>query len=646
MKIIGGLCVASVLGCAAQGQTAEPASDLAAAFGARPAISQVALAPDGHAVSFVAPLKGQGSALFVLALQDGAEPRRVAVASGAPERLNECHWARNDTLICEVYGSFPHKDMMAPGGAWPVPFQNLDIVPANGPAKPQDDKSTPLSFGPGGVLDWIGDGASRVIVQTVSMAGRNAQLDWFDSKTGKRDKIESGGAVEEFIGDGRGRVRIARFSYSHFSGDVFGTNFRYRDADGGDWKPLSDYDPVAGAGFLPVAVDPLTNLAWGFRKVDGRWAVFTKTLDGKGVESLVAKRSDVDIDTVVRIGRSQRIVGVSYVTEQRHFLYTDLALDRLAAGLAKALPALPIIQIVDASDDETRLVIRASADNDPGRYYVLDRRTNHLQILMPVRPQLDGVPLAKVKPISFAASDGTMIPAYLTVPPGGERGLPAIVMPHGGPSARDEGDFDWIAQYYASRGFAVLQPNFRGSTGYGDQFLPEGGFNQWKTAIGDISSGAKWMIQSGVADPKRIAIFGWSYGGYAALQSVGTDPALFKAAVAVAPVTDLNLLKGPARFFPDWRQFNKFVGPEAGGIASPVNNAARIAAPVLLVHGTFDLNVAYDHSKRMADRLNGAGKRATLITFVGLDHQLDDGDARAKVLRESEEFIRASISGK
>ena len=233
----------------------------------------------------------------------------------------------------------------------------------------------------------------------------------------------------------------------------------------------------------------------------------------------------------------------------------------------------------------------------------------------------------------------------MSLPAGGSgRGLPAIVMPHGGPGARDEWGFDWLAQYFAHRGFAVLQPNFRGSAGYGDAWFQENGFQSWRTAIGDVNDAGRWLVAEGIAAPERLAILGWSYGGYAALQANVLDPNLFKAVVAIAPVTDLNLLKEEWRYWSNFAIMRDFVGsgPHIRE-GSPAQNAAAIRAPVLIFHGEMDRNVGVGQSRLMRDRLRDAGRQAELVVFPGLDHYLEDSAVRADMLRRSDAFLRASL---
>jgi dipeptidyl aminopeptidase/acylaminoacyl peptidase len=219
-----------------------------------------------------------------------------------------------------------------------------------------------------------------------------------------------------------------------------------------------------------------------------------------------------------------------------------------------------------------------------------------------------------------------------------------VILPHGGPSARDFWGFDWLSQFLAARGYAVLQPEYRGSAGFGDAWLNENGFRNWRTSIGDIAASAKWLAAEGIADPQRMAIFGWSYGGYAALQSAATEPSLYKAVIAVAPVTDLALLKEEARNFTNGQIVEDEIGsgPHVAD-GSPVRHAADIAAPVLLVHGDLDSNVNFEQSQKMESALKDAGKQCELIRFKGLDHQLNDSDARAEMLTRAGELLERTI---
>lgn len=245
-------------------------------------------------------------------------------------------------------------------------------------------------------------------------------------------------------------------------------------------------------------------------------------------------------------------------------------------------------------------------------------------------------------------SCGTKIPAYLTLPPGSQgKGLKAIVMPHGGPGSRDEWGFDWLVQYFTAKGYAVLQPNFRGSAGYGEDWYGRNGFQAWPTAIGDVNDAGKWLVSEGIARADSLAIVGWSYGGYAALQSQVLDPLLYKAVVAITPVTDLGFLVQDARDYTNTRLVRDFIGTgshvEAG---SPRRHAAKFVAPVALFHGTRDLNVDVRHSQAMSKALRDAGKNVTYHEFKDLQHDLGDGIARAQMLSEMGAFLAGALAAK
>ena len=190
----------------------------------------------------------------------------------------------------------------------------------------------------------------------------------------------------------------------------------------------------------------------------------------------------------------------------------------------------------------------------------------------------------------------------------------------------------------------MIQPNYRGSDGYGDAWLAKNGFQGWRTSIGDVTASAKYLISQGIADPQRLAIVGWSYGGYAALQSAAVEPALYKAAVAIAPVTDLEMAKKEAENFSNRDIVRQFIGDGPHVVeGSPLQQASRIKVPVLLVHGDLDANVGIRQSERMQAALQGAGTPVEMLSFKGLDHQLDDTDARVQMLTKIGQLLERTI---
>ena len=190
----------------------------------------------------------------------------------------------------------------------------------------------------------------------------------------------------------------------------------------------------------------------------------------------------------------------------------------------------------------------------------------------------------------------------------------------------------------------MLQPNYRGSSGYGDGWYQQNGFKSWKAAIGDVNDSGRWLVSEGIAAPDKIGIFGWSYGGYAALQSAVLDPSLFKAIVAVAPVTDLARLKEQERGYSSYLVTRDFIGSGPHIVeGSPARNAQRISAPVMMFHGDLDRNVDVAQAQLMADQLKDAGAAPELFIYKNLDHYLEDGAVRAEMLQKSSDFLKAKL---
>ncbi|MDB5703526.1 MAG: peptidase [Sphingomonas bacterium] len=633
-------------------------SDVAVRFGIREDVQQISLSPDGKSIAYIQPMAARGAALFVVNMADG-KPKPILTSTGDPDRLSYCRWSTDTRLVCGMY-------MIVPSDAGTIGFTRLVGIDSDGKnlklvSARESDKALGFTSQGGNVIDWLADDTGGSVLMThdyvpeqttgtlLGDSRKGFGVDRVDTNSLKRSTVETPKLdAAEYISDGHGTVRIMGVRPKASTGyDKAIINYFYRKQGSRDWLPLSSVKNDAGMddGFDPYAVDRDRNVVYGFDANGDHSALYSIALDGSMKRELVLGRPDVDVDGLIRIGRQSRVVGASYATERRQTEFFDPELKKLSASLSRALPGLPLVSFVDASADESKLLMFAGSDVDPGRYYLFDKATRQLAELLPTRPLLAKTILAAVKPVSFPAADGTQIPGYLTLPPGSDgKNLPAIVMPHGGPGDRDEWGFDWLAQFFANRGYAVLQPNFRGSTGYGSAWFQQNGFKSWKVAIGDVNDGGRWLVKQGIADPAKLGIVGWSYGGYAALQSAVLDPTLFKAIVAVAPVTDLETLRSESENFTNHAIVDAFIGRGAHvREGSPAQNVDRITAPVLMFHGDRDQNVGIGESRMMASRLKSAGKKAELVEFHNLDHYLDDSSVRAGMLDKMDAFLKASM---
>lgn len=629
-------------------------ADDARAFGARDAAFSVDLSPNGKRLALLVPGPGRSTVLRVIDLAT-VKVSNLAQTAGNPDSLQWCTFASDAQLVCMFSGNGMFNGIV-------VPISRLFSISIDGKSVQQlgqkDRVDSAFREYDGTILDWLPDAQGSVLmarnyVADVGETGnynrethQGLGVDRIDLSNLKISHVESPRpGADGYLTDGRGNVRVMQTFLSDHEGMLKGVDhFLYRTTDSRDWKPLGDYDEKAEVGINPIAVDGTLNAAYILRKLNGRDALFTERLDGSNAITEVAANSKVDIDSIVRIGRGQRVIGYTFNEERRHTVYFDPEFATLHDALAKAL-GLPKLDFIGASADGSELLVVASSDSDPGHYYVFDKATRHMDEVAALRPELQGRKLASVKPVSVEAPDHAQIPAYLTLPPSGTtRNLPAVVLPHGGPSSRDEWGFDWLAQFLAARGYAVIQPEYRGSAGYGDEWKGKNGFKDWKTAISDISASAKYLVDQGIADPKRLAIVGWSYGGYAALQSAAVQPTLYKAAVAIAPVTDIGLLKAQWDNYTNKNLVRDSIGSGENAVeGSPLRHASDIKVPVLMFHGDVDMNVNIVESEKMVAALTSAGDKAELVRFPGLDHQLTDSNARAQMLTRIGTFLDAAI---
>ncbi len=341
--------------------------------------------------------------------------------------------------------------------------------------------------------------------------------------------------------------------------------------------------------------------------------------------------------------RAHRMVGGAYVDDYPHYVFFDPQVEKRWDEILAAFRG-EHVRLVSSSSDFTKFVVLVEGAAHGFAYFIIDLETGHAQLLAPV---YSGVrrPL-EVRRITYSAQDGRAIPAYLTLPAAREvKKLPLIVLPHGGPAARDSAEFDWWSQALADQGYAVLRPNYRGSS-LSEKFL-EAGFGQWGRKMQtDLSDGVRYLVKAGIVDPARVCIVGASYGGYAALAGVTLDPGVYRCAVAVAGISDLRRLlkrEGWGRTQRYWDRFMGVTGPADPTLdaISPIEHIDAIHVPVLLIHGRDDTVVPYEQSQVMFDAMKRANKDVELVTLKHEDHWLSRSETRLQMLEASVQFLRA-----
>jgi dipeptidyl aminopeptidase/acylaminoacyl peptidase len=378
---------------------------------------------------------------------------------------------------------------------------------------------------------------------------------------------------------------------------------------------------------------------------EDRLAVFQLDLSGKGERELVFSHPKMDVGGVLRWPASGEIVGFWHGGDRtrREFFDDDVA--AVHALIEKSLPGTENA-VVDAARGGKLLLIAAGKDVSPTSYYLLDLDRKSLSRLGALMPEIATERFGVMKPVQIKIAGDITVPGYLTLPPGkSAEKLPMVVYPHGGPHSRDDWGFDPMVQLMASRGYAVLQMNFRGSVGYGRAWY-EAGLRKWGTVmVDDINASTRWAIESGIADPQRICIVGWSYGGYAALMASIREPGLYRCVGSIAGVTDLRALRRDEwRFYGGAIAADEFIGTESEELDfAPMKATRKIRAPVLLVHGGSDVSVDVDQSKRMARALDGLDRLDELVIIEHGDHSLLRSAWRQTLYEKLDEFLKKNL---
>jgi dipeptidyl aminopeptidase/acylaminoacyl peptidase len=469
------------------------------------------------------------------------------------------------------------------------------------------------------IVDPLVDHPGRMLVATNRRNKEAFDVYDLDLATGELKLVaENPGRIIDWGTDHDGKLRYA------IATDGVNHTYLYRDDPSQPLKPVlttSFRERFQPQGFTPDnrKLYAISNLGR-----DKTAVVLVDPATAKE-ERVVYARDDYDVQGI-EFSKKRKVIthaNVETWRPERHFF--DETTARMYAALEKQLPGMHVY-VQSSTDDEDVMVVAASNDRTSGTRYLYDRRTDKLTKLGDVAPWLDPAHMASVKPIQYTSRDGLTIHGYLTLPPGRPaKGLPVVVNPHGGPWARDSWGYNPEVQFLANRGYAVLQVNFRGSIGYGRKFW-EASFGQWGLSMqDDVADGALWLVKEGIADPKRICIYGGSYGGYATLMGLVRTPDLYACGIDFVGVANLTtfLKTIPPYWKPMLEMFYEMVGnpdkdAERLRATSPVFHADRIKAPLLIAQGARDPRVNKDESDQMVAAMR---KRGVEVEYIVKDNE-------------------------
>jgi dipeptidyl aminopeptidase/acylaminoacyl peptidase len=573
---------------------ATPTLPSAADLVAPPVLGEPQLSPDGTRVAALGQVRGVPT-LILVDVRDAGH-RSVPVPLPAGQSLDSFNWAGDRLLVLGLRSADRTRYLVR------------DIAAGTDVAIRRDGRIIHIDRAGRFMLLSGGDPDSPGVFRV-------------DLSTGASDRIVAPQkGVRTWYADGDGVVRAGLA----WAGGRPAMLYRAGEDQRFTRTPQSTSDTPEIEQMVPVRGTAQGYAIAGSAK--GRIGLYQYDFGANRLGALIYEHARVDLDGF-ETDRSGRLVGAIFTEDREQVRWLDPAMRALQRRVDAALPGRAN-RILASSDP--RLLVWSIADGEAGGWFLFDRASGQATLLSNPRAALEGKRLATVRPVRFVARDGLHLGGYLTLPPGrSDKGLPLVVMPHGGPFARDTADYDSWVQFLATRGYAVLQPNFRGSTGFGRNFETLGD-GQWGRAMqDDIDDGVAWLARAGTIDPKRVCIMGASFGGYSAMWAAIRNPDQYRCAISYAGVSDIAAQLAfdkptfdSGKSFRGWQRRIQGDGAFPLDSISPLKQAARIRIPLLIAHGTADETVPFDQSLRLHRALEKLGQPHEFVPYRGEYHSI------------------------
>jgi len=624
--------VAGMLGCNNQSATKEklnkevrliPVRD----FFKNPEKTSFQLSPDGKHIAFMMPWEKR----LNIHVQKIGEEKVTKVTAATERDISGYFWANNSRLVYlqdKAGNENFHAYAVNIDGSNPkelTPFDNVRVQ----------------------LIDDLEDIEEEMLIGMNKRNPRIFDVYRININTGEMKMIaKNPGNIQGWVTDNEGKLRVATTT------DGVNSSLLYRKTEKDKFKT------VVTTNFKD-AISPL------FFTFDNKYLYVSSNIgrdksaiykydveNGKNLE-LIYENNEVDVSSLLRSKKRKVITGVAYYTDKNKIHFFDEQRKKLQETLEQKLPDYEVA-VTSMSKDETKALIRTYSDKSKGAYYYFDTTTNELKKLVDVSPWLNETEMADMKPIKYQSRDGLTLHGYLTLPKNKTaKMLPVVINVHGGPWARDRWGFNPEVQFLANRGYAVLQINFRSSTGYGKEFWMKG-FKQWGlTMQDDITDGVNWLVKQGIADPKRVGIYGASYGGYATLAGLAFTPDLYACGVDYVGVANLfTILESLPPYWELGRQmFYEMMGDPVKDKAllekiSPVFHADMIKAPLFIAQGAQDPRVKKAESDQMVAALKKRGIDVPYMVKENEGHGFHNEENRFDFYEAMEPFLAKYLGGR
>ena len=593
-------------------------------FFRNPEKSSFQISPDGEHIAYMKPWKTRMN-VHVVNVKSNNETR---LTSSEERGVYGFGWLGNDRI------GYVKDD----GGNENMHFYAVNIDGSN------EIDLTPYENVQARIIDDLEDDPNHVII---GLNKRNPQIhDPFrvNINTGESEMIaENPGNISSWVTDHDGRLRMATTS------DGVNTSLLYRDTEKDDFKPILTTDFKVNVSPLFFTFDNKNVYVASNRDRD-KTAIYEFDISKAKEQELIFEHDEVDVSGLMYSKKRKVLTGVNFTVSKGDKVFFDDWRRDIQNKLESQLPGYEI-GITSFSKDETKAVVVSYSDKSRGTYYYYDVENDKLTELAKISPWLEEKHMAEMKPIKYISRDGFTIHGYLTLPVGSDgKNLPVVVNPHGGPWARDTWGYRSEIQFLANRGFAVFQMNFRGSTGYGREFW-EISFKQWgKSMQDDITDGVNWLIDEGIADPDRIAIYGASYGGYATLAGLAFTPDLYACGVDYVGVSSLFTFMESMP--PYWELYRSMMYEMVGhpekdkellASSSPLLHVDKIKVPLFIAQGANDPRVVKSESDQIVEALKSEGIEVPYMVKEDEGHGFYNQENQFDFYREMEKFLKKHI---